>query len=75
MSACGVCGRQRWHRSRVRDSRGEVLLVCQLCHPDPVDALEVLARREGPAMVARVQGWREAAEASTRLMKGVEFHA
>jgi len=31
--------------------------VCMVCAPDPCTALETLARRGKPGLVARVQGW------------------
>jgi hypothetical protein len=49
---CGVCGNQLfWWRSR------SGYRVCMACHPDPLAALEILARRGQPGMVQRVQAW------------------
>jgi hypothetical protein len=50
---CGVCGNTgRWWRSRSN------YMICMICHPDPCQGLEVLARRGAPGLVKRVQGWR-----------------
>jgi hypothetical protein len=50
---CGVCGNQLfWWRSR------SGYRVCMTCHPDPLAALEILARRGRPGMVQQVQAWR-----------------
>jgi hypothetical protein len=35
-SACPVCGGSRWWRSRTGRR------ICQQCHPDPLEALQVL---------------------------------
>jgi hypothetical protein len=58
---CSHCGNTLlwWHsRSGYR--------VCMVCARDPLEALEVLARRSSTAAVARVQAWRQQAEGSTR---------
>jgi hypothetical protein len=36
-SNCPVCGGSRWWRSRTG------LAICHHCHPDPLEALQVLA--------------------------------
>jgi hypothetical protein len=49
---CSVCGNQLlWWRSR------SGYRVCMTCNPDPVTALETLARRGKPGLVQQVQGW------------------
>jgi hypothetical protein len=50
---CGVCGNDLfWWRSKVGN-----YLVCMRCAPDPVQALELLARRGPPGLIRRVQAW------------------
>jgi hypothetical protein len=57
IETCSRCGNMLWWwRSRTG------YLVCMTCCPDPLDALETLARRASPAAVQRVQVWRQAAD-------------
>jgi hypothetical protein len=52
---CGLCGNQLfWWRSR------SGYQVCMTCHPDPLAALEILARRGKPGLVQHVQAWTRA---------------
>jgi hypothetical protein len=49
---CSVCGNQlMWWRSR------SGYRVCMPCNPDPLAALEILARRGKPGLVQQVQAW------------------
>jgi hypothetical protein len=50
---CGRCGNSLfWWRSR------SGYRVCMHCCPDPLDALEVLARRGMPGLAQEVRAWR-----------------
>ena len=54
VETCSVCGNDLyWWRSRCFDYR-----VCMRCSADPLQALEVLARRGPPGLIKRVQSWR-----------------
>jgi hypothetical protein len=49
---CSLCNNStRWWKSR------SGYLVCAICHPDVLFALETLARRGRPGLVEHVQGW------------------
>lgn len=51
---CSVCNNStRWWHSKFRD-----YLVCAICNPDVLKALEVLARYGKPGLVKQVQSWR-----------------
>jgi uncharacterized Zn finger protein (UPF0148 family) len=51
---CSMCGNQLfWWRSKTG------YRVCMVCDPDPLAALETLARRGTPGLVRRVQAWIE----------------
>lgn len=59
---CTRCGNSLlWWRSKTG------YLVCMVCCRDPLEALEVLARRESPAAVRQVQAWRQASDAAASM--------
>jgi len=64
---CSRCGNDLlWWRSR------SGYRVCMQCSPDPLEALEVLARRGQPGAITQVQGWRAAAGSSTSMVETLE---
>jgi hypothetical protein len=64
---CGVCGNDLlWWRSR------SGYRVCMVCARDPLEALEVLARRGRPGAIRMVQGWRAASVRSTSMVETLE---
>jgi hypothetical protein len=59
---CGRCGNtSRWWPSR------SGYKVCRLCHPDPLMALEILARRGTPGLVQCVQRWWRAPKDTVKI--------
>lgn len=61
---CSRCGNALlWWRSR------SSYRVCMVCARDPLEALEVLARRGRPGAITQVQGWRAAAGCSTHMVE------
>jgi hypothetical protein len=56
---CGVCGNTvLWWPSKMG------FKICMVCCRDPLDALEVLARRASTAAVREVQAWQQASDAA-----------
>jgi hypothetical protein len=48
---CSLCNRSRFWPSKSR------YFVCAICHPDPLQALAILARRGRPGVIRRAQRW------------------
>ena len=48
---CSLCQQSRWWPSR------SGYLVCYTCHPDPLAALVVLARRGSVGAIRRAEEW------------------